>query len=203
MASVTASASSGSSATAGRRDALLDVAAEMVARGEVDTVTMESVATAAGVSRPLVYKHFSNRKELLRALYERESEHLHRRLSRAVLEASGLEQMLRALIEGALDAQRERGATFAALSARDGRPPAMRKVQQRRDSATLRHFTRQAVKELGLNEDAAAIGIRLVLGSVSLVLDQYRRHRSRNDAVRLADTFVALAMGGLRALTET
>ena len=179
MASVTASALSDSSATAGRRDVLLDVAAEMVARGEVDLVTMESVATAAGVSRPLVYKHFSNRKELLRALYERESEHLHRRLSRAVLEASGLEQMLRALIEGALDAQRERGATFAALSARDGRPPAMRKVQQRRDSATLRHFTRQAVKELGLNEDAAAIGIRLVLGSVSLVLDQYRRrHRS-------------------------
>jgi AcrR family transcriptional regulator len=176
------------------------VAAEMVGRGDVDAITMESVASAAGVSRPLVYKHFSNRRELLRALFERESEHLHRRLRRAVLDADGLEQMLRALIEGALAAQDERGATFVALATRGGRPSDMIDVQHRRDSATLRHFTRQAVDELGLDEDAAATGMRLVLGSISLVLDQYRRQRSGKHAARLADAYVALSMGGLRAL---
>src|SRR6516164_2386234 len=112
MASLLARPSSSPTASTGRRDALLDVAAQLVGRGDVDAVTMESVAAAAGVSRPLVYKHFSNRKELLRALFERESAHLHRQLSRAVLEADGLEQMLRALVEGALAAQDERGATF-------------------------------------------------------------------------------------------
>jgi AcrR family transcriptional regulator len=184
-----------------RRDALLDVAAQMVASGDVDAVTMESVAIAAGVSRPLVYKHFSNRNELLRALYERESEHLHRLLSQAVLDADGLEGMLSALVEGALAAQAERGATFAALASGGGRPANVRSVQQRRDNATLRHFTRQAVRELGLDEDLAASGMRMVLGSISLVLDQYRRQRGRN-ADRLADTYVALSMGGLRALRE-
>jgi AcrR family transcriptional regulator len=200
MASLLARPSGGSTASTGRRDALLDVAAQMVGRGDVDAVTMESVASAAGVSRPLVYKHFSNRKELLRALFERESEHLHRRLRRAVLDADGLEQMLRALIEGALAAQDERGATFVALAAGGGRPSDMRDVQHRRDRTTLRHFTRQAVNELGLDDDAAATGMRLVLGSISLVLDQYQRQRSGKHAARLADTYVALSMGGLRAL---
>jgi AcrR family transcriptional regulator len=202
MASLLARPSSSSTGSTGRRDALLDVAAQMVGRGDVDSVTMESVASAAGVSRPLVYKHFSNRKELLRALFERESEHLHRRLSRAVLNADGLEQMLRALIEGALTAQDERGATFAALAAGGGRPSDTRDVQHRRDSSTLRHFTLQAVNELGLDEEDAATGMRLVLGSISLVLDQYRRQRPGKHASSLADTYVALSMGGLRALKQ-
>ena len=200
MASLLARPTDSSASAPGRREALLDVAAQMVGRGDVDAVTMESVASAAGVSRPLVYKHFSNRKELLRALFERESELLHRRLSRAVLDADGLEQMLRALVEGALAAQDERGATFVALAAGGGRPSDVRDVQHRRDSVTLRHFTRQSVKEIGLDEDVATTGMRLVLGSISLVLNQYQRQRSGKNAARLADTFVALSMGGLRAL---
>ena len=203
MASLLARPAGSSTTSVGRREALLDVAAQMVARGDVDAVTMESVAAAAGVSRPLVYKHFSNRKELLKALFERESEHLHLLLSRAVLEADGLEQMLRALIEGALAAQDERGTTFAALAAGGGRPTDVRDVQHRRDRITLRHFTRQAVNELDLDEDVAATGVRLVLGSISLALDQYRRQRSSKNAARLADTYVALSMGGLRALGRT
>jgi AcrR family transcriptional regulator len=203
MAALLARPPVGSTLAEGRREALLDVAAQMVGRGDVDAVTMESVASAAGVSRPLVYKHFSNRKELLRALFERESEHLHRRLSRAVLDADGLEQMLRALVEGALAAQDERGTTFVALAAGGGRPSDVRDVQHRRDSATLQHFTRQAVNELGLAEDVATDGMRLVLGSLSLVLDQYQRQRSRKHAGRLADTYVAFSMGGLRGLKRT
>src|SRR5436190_23784947 len=97
-----------------RRDVLLDAAAEMVAAGDAEAVSMETVAARAGVSRALVYKHFSNRQALLNALYERESAHLHKGLSAAVERAETLEDMLRALIAGALAAQAERGATFAA-----------------------------------------------------------------------------------------
>jgi len=203
MASSLARGPGNATRATGRKEALLDVAAQMLARGDIDAVTMESVAAAARVSRPLVYKHFSNRSELLGALYERESEHLHRQLSEAVLQAEGLEQMLRALIEGALGAQVERGATFATLAAGAGRPVHVRDVQRQRDSATLRYFTRQAVEELGLEERAATAGMRLVLGSVSLTLHQYRHQRSSDHAVWLAEIYVAMAMGGLRALGES
>jgi AcrR family transcriptional regulator len=43
------------SARLDRRDSLLDAAADMVATGNVESVSMEAVAKAAGVSRSLVY----------------------------------------------------------------------------------------------------------------------------------------------------
>src|SRR4051794_2132750 len=105
---------------------LLDAAAEMVAAGEIDQVSMETVAERAGVSRALVYKHFANRHDLLTALYERESAHLHARLATDVEQAGSLEEMIRALVDGALAAQARRGATFAALAASGGRPHGQR-----------------------------------------------------------------------------
>src|SRR6266702_5092354 len=102
-------------ARADRRDLLLDAAAELVAAGDVEAVSMEAVAERAGVSRPLVYKHFANRDDLLAAVYQRESTLLHAELTADVSAAESLEETFRALIHGALRAQASRGATFAAL----------------------------------------------------------------------------------------
>ncbi|HET9560157.1 MAG TPA: helix-turn-helix domain-containing protein, partial [Actinomycetota bacterium] len=55
-----------------RRELLLDAAAALVRAGDAGSVSMEAVAEEAGVSRPLVYKHFANRDELLGELYRRE-----------------------------------------------------------------------------------------------------------------------------------
>src|SRR6185437_4284278 len=85
-------------ARSNRRDALLDAAADLVAAGDVESVSMEAVAEQAGVSRPLVYKHFANRSELLAALYQRESALLHSELAAEVQAAVTLEEMFRALI---------------------------------------------------------------------------------------------------------
>jgi AcrR family transcriptional regulator len=184
----------------GRREALLDVAAEMVSTGDIDGVSMESVAARAGVSRALVYKHFANRHELLAALYERESTILHAELSAAVQRSGDLEAMLRALIEGALAAQASRGATFATLGSQGGRTAVQRERQRRRDARTLRYFTGQAMRELGLHEAAATAGMTLALGTIATVLDRWRRERTPEHAQRLADTYVAMVIGGLRAL---
>ena len=70
---------------ADRRDALLDAAVALVTSGDVSAVSMEAVAEHAGVSRPLVYKHFANRGELLAAVYKRESALLHAELSAEVV----------------------------------------------------------------------------------------------------------------------
>jgi AcrR family transcriptional regulator len=181
-----------------RRDSLLDAAAAMVATGDVAGVTMESVAVAGGVSRALVYKHFANRHELLAALYERESRLLHEDLTKSVSGAEGLEHKFRALIEGALAAQSSRGATFAALSDHGRRPHRERALQRRRDDMTVRYFATLAVAELGLDEHDATIGVRLVLGAIAVVLQQWRHRRTSEHAAELADAYVAVAMGGLR-----
>src|ERR1700722_9313683 len=77
------SSTDGTAATGGRlqsserRDALLNAAVALVKSKGVRQVSMEAVAEHAGVSRPLVYKHFANRDELLAAAYRREASKLH------------------------------------------------------------------------------------------------------------------------------
>ena len=73
-----------------RRDALLDAALALIGSDGVEAVSMEAVAEGAGVSRPLVYKHFANRGELLAAVYRRELLTLSHELSAEVASATSL-----------------------------------------------------------------------------------------------------------------
>ena len=50
-----------------RREALLDAASALAVGGEPEAITMDAVAERAGVSRPLVYRHFPNREDLIAA----------------------------------------------------------------------------------------------------------------------------------------
>lgn len=183
-----------------RREALLDAAAEMVAVGQAEDASMERVAERAGVSRALVYKHFANRHDLLDALYEREAAHLHAQLAATVTAESTLVGMLGALIRAALDAQAQRGATFAALASNVGRSTRHRRIRSRRDAQTLRFFVGQAQTDYGLDEEVAAAALAVVLGSIPSVLAEWRRHPTASHAALLAQTYVQVAEGGLRAV---
>ncbi|MEU7476343.1 TetR/AcrR family transcriptional regulator [Lentzea sp. NPDC042327] len=55
-----------------RREQLLDAALGLISAG-FDTVTMESVARAAAVTKPVLYDLFANRAELISALLDREA----------------------------------------------------------------------------------------------------------------------------------
>jgi AcrR family transcriptional regulator len=61
-----------------RRQALLDVATEIVCRDGWSALTMKGLATEAGVSRQLVYDHFEDGSRLLLSTIERLFEDSHR-----------------------------------------------------------------------------------------------------------------------------
>ena len=189
-------------AGADRRDALIDVAAELVAAGDVEAVSMEAVAERAGVSRPLVYKHFANRNDLLAAVYQRESALLHAELTADVSAAETLEDTFRALIHGALRAQASRGATFAALRMAGLRTRERREEQRQRDRTTLRFFAGQAVREFDLDRAQARAAVAILLGAIDAALAQWRARPTREHATLLEDTYVSLAMGGLEHLAR-
>src|SRR5690606_34528903 len=92
-----------------RRDQLLDMAAELLVSEDPESVTMELVAERCRVSRPLVYKHFANRDELLGELYRREARRLDAELANEVAAATSIEEMFSTLVRGALRAADERG----------------------------------------------------------------------------------------------
>jgi AcrR family transcriptional regulator len=54
-----------------RREAFLDVAAELVQEGGVAAVSFESMATAAGVAKTLPYAYFEGVEDILVTLFER------------------------------------------------------------------------------------------------------------------------------------
>ena len=55
------------SATA-RREQILDVALEVFGRAGFHGASMNDVADAAGVTKPVLYQHFDSKRELYRAL---------------------------------------------------------------------------------------------------------------------------------------
>jgi AcrR family transcriptional regulator len=57
-----------------RREQLLDVTKAMVGEEGFHAVSIEAVARAAGISRPIVYSHFDDLGGLLEAMVERETE---------------------------------------------------------------------------------------------------------------------------------
>jgi AcrR family transcriptional regulator len=59
-----------------RRPLILDAALEVFSERGYAGTTMQSVADAAGVTKPVVYDSFANRDELLLALLAREEQHL-------------------------------------------------------------------------------------------------------------------------------
>ena len=56
-----------------RREQLLEVTKEIVARRGFHAVSIEAVAREAGISRPIVYGHFGDLDALLEALVDREA----------------------------------------------------------------------------------------------------------------------------------
>ena len=56
-----------------RREQLLDVVLDVIDADGVGAVSVDSVARRAGVTRPVVYNHFSDSDDMLRASLDRES----------------------------------------------------------------------------------------------------------------------------------
>jgi AcrR family transcriptional regulator len=183
-----------------RREALLDAAAALIAEGPVESVSMEAVAEQAGVSRPLVYKHFASRDELLGALYKREAADLHVRIAREVAAAPTLEEMFRALVRAALRASDDRGPLFARLrNAREWNREVARE-QRSRDGVTARAFTKRAASELGVDPAEASLTIRLLLGLIDHVLGHYRTQRTPARAAALEASYMRIVGSTLASL---
>ena len=183
-----------------RRDALLDAAVELVTTGDVAAVSMEAVAERAGVSRPLVYKHFANRSELLAAVYRREATGLHRQLAGEVGAAESVEGMFRTLIHGALHAAGERGRVFTALRSAGAWNRELRHEQRARDVDTVRAFAARAERELGIDHRKATATTATLLATIEPVLAQWRLRPTPEHAALLEDIYMGMVRGLLRGM---
>jgi len=71
-----------------RREQLLDVALDVFARAGYDGASMNDVADAAGVTKPVLYQHFESKRELYRALLDEVGSRLLRAIAGATRDAT-------------------------------------------------------------------------------------------------------------------
>jgi AcrR family transcriptional regulator len=83
-----------------RREQLLDAALGVILRQGYTGISVEAVARAAGVTRPVIYDHFSNLGRLLQALIEREEHTALEELGNVFPEDAGVEDPIRVLASG-------------------------------------------------------------------------------------------------------
>ena len=72
---------------AARREQLLDVALEVFSRNGFHATSMNEVAEAAGVTKPVLYQHFASKRELYLALLQEEGARLLNAISKATASA--------------------------------------------------------------------------------------------------------------------
>jgi AcrR family transcriptional regulator len=185
-----------------RRESLLDVARDLLNQWGVKGVTMGTVAEQADVTRALVYKHFTNREDLLAALYRREAAALDRSLRRRVTGAEdGFEPKLRAFVQGVLGAVETHEHTFSALRAY-GQNPEFRREQRRWDRTTVRYFTSMATAEFGLDRALAGPAVSILLSGIDSLIADARAKPGPRRRQLLEDVYVAMALASVRRLAE-
>jgi AcrR family transcriptional regulator len=101
--------------SAQRHTQIMDSATELILQRGLLHCTLEEVATVAGISKALIYRHFSSRDELLAALLEREFSVLRGHGLGAFAPDTPFERIVRVATEKAFEYLYERGAILREL----------------------------------------------------------------------------------------
>jgi AcrR family transcriptional regulator len=160
-----------------RREQLLDTTAELLGQSGFHSVSIQSVARAADVSRPIVYEHFGDLGGLLEALVKREMERAGEQISRSVLEdlshGDPTELML-ASLSAYLHAVEEHPSTWRlVLMPPEGAPELLRKSIVRGRASVLDGL-REAVRP-GLRRGEKAEDPDMTARTLSAIADEYAR----------------------------
>jgi len=131
---------------ADRREQLLDMTLDLVVERGFHAVTIEAVAQSAGVTRPIVYKQFTDLAGLVRALIDREEDRAISQLARAIPDLPGDRDPDELLVEGLqryLEAVQEAPKTWRLILLPPEGVPA---VFHERTNRTRRNVLRQLEK---------------------------------------------------------
>ena len=185
---------------AARRDQMLDVAAELVAEGGTEAITMEGVAARAGVSKALGYRYFGNAEELLLALHEREMAEVGARVTAAMAAVTTFEDTIRASLTAWLDLLVERGAVITGLmQARPVSGPVER--QSREIHASVSEFYgSKGAEAFGLTPRTATAAASILLSGLDGLMDCWvNRKMPRRE---LIDIYTTMCVGAMQALAD-
>ena len=189
---------------AARRSQLLEVALERFAAGGFHETSMEEIADAAGVTKPVLYHHFSSKQELFRELLDSEGRDLLRDVeARAAAQTHPYQRVL-AGFQAYFDFVCKRTSAFQLLFGSGARlsdefAEAVRALEEGIAGVIARFIEADIDEEHRNLLGHAIVGLGEVAGR-RWVADNYASGLNPADADQMAVRLADLVWAGLRAL---
>jgi AcrR family transcriptional regulator len=186
-----------------RRRQLLEVARKVFGRRGYHTVTMDSVAREAGVTKPILYDHFPSKRELYLALLEADLANLQKRLAEGIENSRGNRERIRASFQTYFDFVDEHAEGFRLLmqEAVGGDRHFQDLVFRFRDEV-LGKVIEVLIRESKGNLDRdQAKDVALGLIGMAETVAQNNPGAPKAERSRTVDTLVRLAWRGITGLT--
>ena len=140
-----------------RREQILDSAVELIIARGLSSCTLENVAVQAAISKPLIYKYFPRREDLLKAVLEREYRFLRGRGLAQLPRDMTYAEVLRMGTERAIEYLYERGTVMRLLGS-DRSVAALAQSRDRDERAAMtKYFADRIRRNYGVPADAALI----------------------------------------------
>jgi AcrR family transcriptional regulator len=156
-----------------RRAQLLAAARDVFAAQGYHAAAMDDIADRAGVSKPVLYQHFTSKLELYRALLTTYADELIDRLSTALATTSDNEQRLHGAVSAYFDFVAGEGQSFRLLFESDLRgEPEAAAVLDRALSECIDKVAEAVTTDAGLDADRARL-LAVGLVGLSQVTAQY------------------------------
>jgi len=170
-----------------RHRQLLEVAEALLSKRGWDGLRIPDLAEAAGVTRPIVYKHFRSRKELVIELVRAYAG----RLQTMLLDAANTyprepERALKLSLDVLCDALEERGPGAWYLLTSGGPDPEINRAIEALRDGLMRPWIPRVRKVTGLSARHALLLCHLTFASVRTVLDLWAAKKlSRSEVERV------------------
>jgi len=181
-----------------RREQILGAAAALILANRHSSCTLEQVAEAAHISKPLIYKYFPRREDLMKAILEREFQELRGRGLDSIPKDMPVEKIIRITVERSLKYYFERGPIIRLLAA-DPAVADLARAGNREDRAkTLDYFIARHMKGAGIPRDVAMIAVTMVMNAPIHSIGTLRRRGI--EAGRAVEVWTEFILGGWQAL---
>ena len=187
-----------------RRAQLLDVARRVFGKSGFHGVSMEEVATEAGVTKPILYDHFPSKKELYLALLESDLNALHQNVREALNAPIGNRERIRASFQAYFDFVQEEADGFRLLMQET--VGAEREFRDR--VAQVREQILSEVADLIVRESKGKLQrehaetVALALIGMGETVAQRQLGRSRETRQEALEVLVRLAWRGITEVTD-
>jgi AcrR family transcriptional regulator len=188
-----------------RRRQLVTVALELFAYRGYRATTMDDIAEAAGVTKPLVYQHFSSKRALYLELVDSIAHELQAEVGSAVMEAEGPRQQVERGFAAYFRLVITKEAEFRLLYGRDHADD----LELGRALRTVEDTMAAAIDPLidaGLDDDHRRMMAYAVVGMAEGASRRFIAQRptgeagTEDEALRLARRVADLAWAGLRSV---